>query len=222
MSGTCPGPGALARPRSRCPWCPRRVAFSQVASGLKFGAGANKQHQTHLNTKVLDEDHENLKHKSVSDNMKKQIIEARLAKKWTQVGATPAAPGSIRSCLLGPSDTPLPLLRDAGPVGPGHQRAASGRAGVRAGEGHSQPPSHQQAQQGTGRAAAPLKGTWSCWGSTLHATNGGRGCQGGSSPCLHGRRRGLLLGARWVKARSCPIGVRRAEMDIVTVASSCH
>ena len=51
---------------------------------MKYGAGGNKQGGTGLNTKFLDEDMENTKHKSVSSNMKKQIIQARNAKGWTQ------------------------------------------------------------------------------------------------------------------------------------------
>jgi len=61
-----------------------RAAGAGQTNGLKFGAGSNRQHGTHLNTKILDEDHENTKHKTVSSNMKKQILEARLAKGWTQ------------------------------------------------------------------------------------------------------------------------------------------
>ena len=64
---------------------------------MKYGAGGNKQGGTGLNTKFLDEDMENIKHKSVSSNMKKQIIQARNAKGWTQKELATAANEQVKT-----------------------------------------------------------------------------------------------------------------------------
>ena len=55
-----------------------------VTATKKYGAGGNQQGGTHLNTKKLDDDHDTLKHKTVSLGLKKLLQQERGKAKMTQ------------------------------------------------------------------------------------------------------------------------------------------
>ncbi|XP_074586414.1 multiprotein-bridging factor 1b-like [Curcuma longa] len=63
-----------------------RRSGAEIETVKKFNAGLNKasSSSTSLNTKKLDEETENLTHERVSTELKKNIMQARLEKKFTQ------------------------------------------------------------------------------------------------------------------------------------------
>jgi putative transcription factor len=61
-----------------------RRAGAAIASDKKFGAAANRNHATDLNTAKLDRETEELQHKTVGMDVAKAIIKGRQEKGWTQ------------------------------------------------------------------------------------------------------------------------------------------
>ena len=55
----------------------RAFRAGNVTTSKRYGAGGNTQGGTHLNTKKLDEDTENLKHETVSLSLKKLLQQER-------------------------------------------------------------------------------------------------------------------------------------------------
>mmetsp|Transcript_20506 Transcript_20506/g.24861 ORF Transcript_20506/g.24861 Transcript_20506/m.24861 type:complete len:122 (-) Transcript_20506:628-993(-) len=62
----------------------RAMRSGAVDTQKKYGGGGNAQSGTNLNTKALDEDHDNLKHAKVSVELKKSIQQERMAAQMTQ------------------------------------------------------------------------------------------------------------------------------------------
>jgi len=62
----------------------RAMRAGNVDTQKKYRGGGNMQGGTHLNTKTLDEDHDNLKHAKVSMELKKVLQQQRMAAKMSQ------------------------------------------------------------------------------------------------------------------------------------------
>lgn len=61
----------------------RRQGLS-IETTQKFGAGTNKQHVATKNTAKLDRETEELKHKTITGDVAKTIMQGRQAKGWSQ------------------------------------------------------------------------------------------------------------------------------------------
>ena len=136
----------------RCPGSVGNGAGADVTTVKKFDAGANKAHKGVPNAAKLDQETEDFHLEQVSSELKKQIQQARMAKKMTQaqvgwllvewrgvLGHVSIARVSVAATLY-PHIFPLfhPLFDNA--VGTDDQREATGHQRVRERQGHPQPP----------------------------------------------------------------------------------
>lgn len=135
----------------RCPGSVANGAGADVTTVKKFDAGANKAHKGVPNAAKLDQETEDFHLEQVSSELKKQIQQARMAKKMTQAQARGWSWSGAACWVAFRALAPLPQLHRIltfllshplfnNAVGTDDQREATGHQRVRERQGHPQPP----------------------------------------------------------------------------------